>query len=59
MSENSSAANGWAPSEVRETKARWFLEKTMWPALTRRSRTSEYLVWELQRKSILLPKERE
>jgi hypothetical protein len=43
MSENSSALNGMAPSAVRLTKALWLLEKQMFPALTRRSNTSEYL----------------
>jgi hypothetical protein len=43
MSENSSALNGIAPSAVRLTKALWLLEKQMFPALTRRSSTSEYL----------------
>jgi len=43
MSENSSALNGIAPSAVRLTKALWLLEKQIFPALTRRSSTSEYL----------------
>lgn len=46
MSENSSALNGIAPSAVRLMNALWFIEKQMFPALTLRNSTSEYLVQE-------------